>query len=437
MSSSLLDTSDPLKLLMHTDDDEIRALVRPFQFTFESSPSSSSESASAYSPQDSCKGDLLEVSDSALELASHVRKSAGVHNLQPPQAQGHCYYRGGRREEEARPPTQGRAPPRNVTRARPRTVDDDAYGLRAVHARRRSGAHQYLLSAFALFSFFANSSSVSRTYSAPHTHEGHVLTPLVPHEKTATGGASWLQLFRLLVSAALLSPAIDKSHVLEKPTALALEKPTALHTHEDNDTDDALLSAYEEEREHEGGEDDALLAQAEQCICDAKTRATATACASSRCSCAPSRSSGARVPHDCGLPLPPPLPLPFLAASLTGPVPEMEMEMEMDVHEAAARALDRLRGVGARAFVREVFAASRVGSEHRREGCATGVGTRTRRLARGARARAGRARGCARGAGGYDNGEEGRDAEDDAVEALLRVVVLYRRVFWGREGVKK
>ncbi|KAJ7236946.1 hypothetical protein C8J57DRAFT_1568993 [Mycena rebaudengoi] len=112
MSSSLLDTSNPLQPLMHSDDDEWNHGmwppqqkldfwgmefglmefqhsygVDPFQFTFESSASSSSESSetsgpiptatSAYSSQVSC-GDLLEVSDPALELASRARKSAGV-----------------------------------------------------------------------------------------------------------------------------------------------------------------------------------------------------------------------------------------------------------------------------------------------------------------------------------------------------------------------
>ncbi|KAJ7233760.1 hypothetical protein C8J57DRAFT_1480201 [Mycena rebaudengoi] len=329
------------------------------------------------------------------------------------------------------------------------------------------------------------------------------------------------------------------SHVLDKPIALALEKPTALYTHEDDDTDDALLSASsvsfsssssaassasdEEEREHEGGEgeDDALLAQAEQCICDGTTALPTRLRASLALALCI-----ARAPPPSASPLSPlqthsknprnrdrlrllallvhPVPLvgrPCAArlwsssittssssspssshsASSTGPAPEMEMEM--DVHEAAARlttaAPVRTPAPGGvlRALDERVCAGGACGVRRMRNGSrnahTTPFSWRTR--ARWAGALGGRVGvlagrvGCVIGLGGvggatlgdeYDRDEECESGEehdcddgegvaqinrikkslrkecrnsyskkDNAVEALLRAVVLYRRVF--------
>ncbi|KAJ7743193.1 hypothetical protein B0H16DRAFT_1463831 [Mycena metata] len=77
------------------------------------------------------------------------------------------------------------------------------------------GPRQYLLGAFALFSFFANanvSSPSPSSYSqSTHAHEGHVLTPVgvgiagkVYGLEGAVGGMGLLQAFHLLASAAVL-----------------------------------------------------------------------------------------------------------------------------------------------------------------------------------------------------------------------------------------
>ncbi|KAJ7698877.1 hypothetical protein B0H16DRAFT_1836989 [Mycena metata] len=71
---------------------------------------------------------------------------------------------------------------------------------------------QYLLGAFALFSFFANANVSSPSSSPPpqHQHEGHVLTPVGIAGKVyeggggGVGGMGLLQAFHLLASAAVL-----------------------------------------------------------------------------------------------------------------------------------------------------------------------------------------------------------------------------------------
>ncbi|KAF8190012.1 hypothetical protein K438DRAFT_1935955 [Mycena galopus ATCC 62051] len=68
---------------------------------------------------------------------------------------------------------------------------------------------QYLLGAFALFSFFANANisgpQTQTQTQTHHAHEGHVLTPRVV---TVEGGLGLLQMFHLLVSAAVLASVL-------------------------------------------------------------------------------------------------------------------------------------------------------------------------------------------------------------------------------------
>ncbi|KAF8127355.1 hypothetical protein K438DRAFT_2000831 [Mycena galopus ATCC 62051] len=81
-------------------------------------------------------------------------------------------------------------------RAAVSALRDEAQEL---HTHRR----QYLLGAFALFSFFANAnvSGLQTHTQTHHVHEGHVLTPRVV---AVEGGLGLLQMFHLLVSAAVL-----------------------------------------------------------------------------------------------------------------------------------------------------------------------------------------------------------------------------------------
>ncbi|KAJ7166491.1 hypothetical protein C8R43DRAFT_1232486 [Mycena crocata] len=64
---------------------------------------------------------------------------------------------------------------------------------------------QYLLGAFALFSFFANANVSTPSSSSSHHHEGHVLTR-VPLPRAE--GLGLLQMFHLLVSAAVLASVL-------------------------------------------------------------------------------------------------------------------------------------------------------------------------------------------------------------------------------------
>ncbi|KAJ7025547.1 hypothetical protein C8F04DRAFT_1400498 [Mycena alexandri] len=75
------------------------------------------------------------------------------------------------------------------------------------HQQRQDlGPRQYLLGAFALFSFFANANVASPASSTPH--QGHVLTPVGIAGKVygvdTAGGMGLLQAFHLLASAAVL-----------------------------------------------------------------------------------------------------------------------------------------------------------------------------------------------------------------------------------------
>ncbi|KAJ7715732.1 hypothetical protein B0H16DRAFT_1741697 [Mycena metata] len=98
---------------------------------------------------------------------------------------------------------------------------------------------QYLLGAFALFSFFANANVSSPSpQSAPHVHEGHVLTPVGIASKVYEGGSGvtvgsmgLLQAFHLLASAAVLvsvvwpvGRGVWARYLVSAPSAPVLEK---------------------------------------------------------------------------------------------------------------------------------------------------------------------------------------------------------------------
>jgi hypothetical protein len=140
---------------------------------------------------------------------------------------------------------------------------------------------QYLLGAFALFSFFANA-NVSAPPAHHAAHEGHVLTHVVPVREGTIG---LLQIFHLLVSAAVLLSVllpIGKSvYAHLRPSApvvvaLTTEKPAQAAppptptSEDDDDTDDAdtELSLSSVSGDDEPATPAPHLSAAEACILD-------------------------------------------------------------------------------------------------------------------------------------------------------------------------
>ncbi|KAF7318201.1 BHLH domain-containing protein [Mycena chlorophos] len=305
---------------------------------------------------------------------------------------------------------------------------------------------QYLLGAFALFSFFANAPSSSQH----HAHEGHVLTRLQPNVESI----SLLQLFHLLVSVAVLASVVlplgkgvysrlwsGKS----QPVDLVLvEKapPSPVSSDDSDDTDDVdtdlSLSSI--------GSDETLVTElttsspvtveAEACILnDSTPLSTRIHTAVRLCTAsAPSRR--------------------LLLALLLHPVPVVGKRVAgglwgsqfgLAIEEAARRAnhittkdgvlrtleesvaVDHLRDVSAEVFVRDVLGSSADEEEiaekqqHALE-AARVLGGRVGVLG----SRVGRVLGG--GSLEFDEDDEQNEPVDD-VERLLRATILFRRVF--------
>ncbi|KAJ7749274.1 hypothetical protein DFH07DRAFT_556250, partial [Mycena maculata] len=136
---------------------------------------------------------------------------------------------------------------------------------------------QYLLGAFALFSFFANTNTGNGSGAPPphHAHQGHVLT----HVPVRAEGVALLQTFHMLVSVAVLASVLLPvgksvySRVRGVMPVAVVEKVMPAPTSEDDDTDaDTELSLSST-----SSDDDSMMpvpahrAAAEACILDGST----------------------------------------------------------------------------------------------------------------------------------------------------------------------
>ncbi|KAJ6590454.1 hypothetical protein DFH09DRAFT_205623, partial [Mycena vulgaris] len=317
---------------------------------------------------------------------------------------------------------------------------------------------QYLLGAFALFSFFAN---VPTNVSVPHGqaqhHEGHVLTPV-----RAVGGMGLMQAFHLLASAAVLVsvllPLGKGVYARLRGPAVALEKekiktapvpPPAEDDDTDADADTELSlssasmtssSAGDEPVHHAAAEAEA---EAEACILDDSTPLATRLYTAARLYTVPSADRR-------------------LLALLVRPVPLLGARaarrlwgagMGMGVEEAARRvtargeedepanmdgetetekgargvlraleagvAVEQLRAVGGRAFVREVLGGDDDAEEREAAlGAARALGGRIGVLG----ARVGRVLGGGAVELAVDGDAGGREEGD--VERLLQAIVL-------------
>ncbi|KAK7014156.1 BHLH domain-containing protein [Favolaschia claudopus] len=314
--------------------------------------------------------------------------------------------------------------------------------------------HQYLLGAFALFSFFANSSpssSNSTPHPHAHSHEGHVLTKHLPGGES--GGMGLLQAFHLFVSVAVLASVLlplaqslyarykgrgsrttpfvgaEAEKVNAKEQVAEPPSPTSSSEYDcDTDTDLSLSTAS---LSSDGDGDDtpvcapsSHLAAAEACILDDSTPLTTRLRTAFRLYTAlPSSSSS--------------------STTSSSPVENADRRLLalLKTNTTVLRALEetlaveRLRGVAAAAFTREVLGEVSSSSEEQQHSLADArkLGGPISVLA----ARVGRVL-----AGGNDDllyspsddSESESDAEDEDngvgdMEKLLRAIVLYRRVF--------
>ncbi|KAF7323753.1 BHLH domain-containing protein [Mycena kentingensis (nom. inval.)] len=321
---------------------------------------------------------------------------------------------------------------------------------------------QYLLGAFALFSFFANA-NIPTTATHGHGHEGHVLTRLQPPAIESIG---LLQLFHLFVSVAVLASvafplakglygriAATKSSI---PAVVRLQEkepasPTPSQDSDDTDAETELSLSSVSGDETVMASSAVLVtsgaaADAEACILDVSTPLTTRIRTAVRL-CA---SSPAPTPSNRRL----------LLALLIHPVPVLgkrvarglwATQLGLPVDEAARRvrasagnkdvlrsleesvAVDELRGVAKEVFVRDVLgpcSEEETGEKQLRViESARRLGGRVGLLG----ARVGRVLGGGEFAFAEDEEEEEDDVED--VEELLRATILFRRVFPSSAGV--
>ncbi|KAF7348452.1 BHLH domain-containing protein [Mycena venus] len=352
------------------------------------------------------------------------------------------------------------------------------------------GQRQYLLGAFALFSFFANA-NVSTPPQTHHAHEGHVLTPRVPVPGSGAS-LSLLQVFHLLVSAAVLAsvllpigqslyarfkgpttpaPVVVVALPTEKPAASPPPTPTSEDDETDADTDLSLSTASI------SGDDEPAtaistcsasaphLAAAEACILDGGFRFFLTKCSfeliffssQTQPPLATRLRTALRLYNSISTSLNVDdrrllallvRPVPLLGRRVAGQLWDGGMGLEVD--EAARRvavsnvntkspvllraleenvAFERLRAVTASAFTREVLSVEADDSK-------TATEEREHALAAARKlggrvgvlgARVGRVLGGSDLGLAFDADADG--AEEDDVHKLLRAIVLYRRVF--------
>ncbi|KAJ7484601.1 hypothetical protein FB451DRAFT_1436539 [Mycena latifolia] len=309
---------------------------------------------------------------------------------------------------------------------------------------------QYLLGAFALFSFFANANVNMTPPPAHHTHEGHVLTR-VPVRVESIG---LLQAFHLLASIAVLTSVLlplGKSvyarlravpaakTVVVAPEKAAVPPPTPVSDDDDTDADtDLSLSSTSSDEEPTTPTPAPHLVAAEACILDGATPLA------TRLRTAAALYTSSASPDDRRLLALLINPVPLLGARLAARF--WGGSMGLPVHEAVRRvaptdkgvlraleeniAVERLRAVGARAFAREVLDTEEdvdTVTEEREQALATARALGGRVGALGGRV------GRVLGGGTLDLDAEASesDAEEagDDVEKLLHAIVLYRRVF--------
>ncbi|KAJ6571887.1 hypothetical protein B0H19DRAFT_1131768 [Mycena capillaripes] len=350
-----------------------------------------------------------------------------------------------------------------------------------------SPQRQYLLGAFALFSFFANTNlSGPQTQTAHHGHEGHVLT----HTPVRAEGVGLLQMFHLLVSVAVLASVLlpigksvyahlrgASSSSSKKPSpVVVLEKqaPSSPRTptSEDDDTSDADADTDLSLSSISGDDEPATapscsapaphLAAAEACILDDSTPLTTRLRTALRLY----NSLSSSTDDDRRLLALLVQPIPLLGARVAGRLWGSGMGMGVGVEEAARRvaasssspttpssssptsaspkaekgvlrtleetlALERLRSVAAQAFARQVLG-SNSDSAPDSDANATAKRETEERERALALARSLSERVSALGArlpeSDVDVDGDAEGTADD-VEKLLRAIVLHRHVF--------
>ncbi|KAF7336058.1 BHLH domain-containing protein [Mycena sanguinolenta] len=332
-----------------------------------------------------------------------------------------------------------------------------------------------------------------RPPQAHHAHEGHVLTHVVPVPAPSLG---LLQIFHLLVSIAVLASVLlpigrsvysyARGNFTSKAPVVAVlvekeEVPPPTPTSEDESSDgDTDLSRSTASISG----DDEPATPTSVCSASASAQAAAEACILDAATTLPTRLRTALKLYSAtrGSPSSPPhadtdarrllallvQPVPLVgarvAAQLWGAGSETGMDIQVD--EAARRlcdaqspalrskgvlraleetlALERLRGVAAGAFAREVLESEKSTEEESEKSEQALILAGARKL--GGRvgvlaARVGRVLGGAEFDlnadldGGDSEDEEDGSAEDD-VEKLLRAIVLHRRVFVSPSAVK-
>ncbi|KAJ7054363.1 hypothetical protein C8F01DRAFT_1063722 [Mycena amicta] len=346
-----------------------------------------------------------------------------------------------------------RGRPRKVVPAPP-TATPPALSTSIPMKQEPQQQRQYLLGAFALFSFFANANVSTSSPHQHHAHEGHVLTRLPPRVESI----GLLQLFHLFVSVAVLASVIlplGKSFYTrvwaEKvPAVVVVEKVPAspVSSDDSDDTDEAdtdlSLSSISSDDTLSVFLPSMASAEAEACILNdsapISTRIRTAVRLYTSSSPAPTPSPSSRR---------------LLLALLLHPVPFIGKriahslwggELGLPVDEAARRisgtsskdgvlrtleesvAIDQLRAASAEAFVRNVLDTANSDD--------SGTEPDTQRVLDAARSLGGRvgvlaARvGRVLGGGSFDFSEEDDEEHPgDDVEKLLRATILYRRVF--------
>ncbi|KAJ6486697.1 hypothetical protein C8R45DRAFT_902713 [Mycena sanguinolenta] len=382
---------------------------------------------------------------------------------------------GGEKKKRGRPRKVVALPPTALAPALSTSVPMQA-------APQDATQRQYLLGAFALFSFFANANVSVVPPQAHHAHEGHVLSHAVPVSAPSLG---LVQIFHLLVSIAVLASVLlpvgrslysyARGNFTSKATAVAVpaekqEVPPPTPTSEEDESSDGDTDLSRSTASISGDDEPttptfvcsasasaqlAAAAAAEACILDgATTLPTRLRTALKLYSATPSSPAHAEDARRLLALLVQPVPLvgARVAAQLWG----AGSGMGIQVDEAARRlsesqsralrktevgskgvlraleetlALERMRGVAAGAFAKEVL-----------EDEAVAESVESEQVLAGARKLGGRvgvlATQVARvlGGGDFDLNVNGEDSEEDGsteddVEKLLRAIVLHRRVF--------